>query len=308
MIPKAALILLGFGFPFCSFAGPLLEKTFQHGGLTREYELYLPDGLTRNAPLVFILHGRTSRNTWVRKHSQMNDVADKAGFAVCYPQGTSAKMPGIDNEPKSHWNVHLTYMNVDDVGFLSDLAVSLQGEYKLDSQRTFVAGHSNGGHMAYTLGSERHDVFKAIASIAGWMSYETWQNRHQSKPIPILHIHGLADPVNPIEGNGRNPKRKGLGWGGALHVDEIVEFWVELNECSEKTTVELTHKTTASRYSGGKNDNEVWYYKIADWPHIWPANGYNPNKVSKEGIINASEEIWKFFSKFPAYSEASEAN
>ena len=133
-------------------------------------------------------------------------------------------MPNLDTEPKTHWNVHLSFMDVDDVGFLSDLAVSLQKKHRLDSERTFVAGHSNGGHMACTLGSERPDVFKAIASVAGWMSHDTWQNRHHSKPIPVLQIHGLSDPVNPIEGNGRNPKRKGLGWGGALHVDDVVVF------------------------------------------------------------------------------------
>jgi len=299
MINKYALGLLLTGLPLESFAGDLLEKTFQHGGLTREYEIYLPDDLPENAPLVFVLHGRTSRNEWVRGHSQMNTVADKNGFAVCYPQGTSAKMPGVDDKPRPHWNVHLSYMKVDDVGFLSGLAEFLQVEHTLDSERTFVAGHSNGGHMAYALAVERPEVFKAVASIAGWMSYDAWQNRNDAKPIPIMQIHGLADPVNPIEGYGGDPNRRGLGWGGAIHVDEVVKFWVQLNECSEKTIDILTPKTTAYRYTGGINNHEVWYYKIADWPHIWPANGYNPNNVSKEGIINGSEEIWKFFSKFP---------
>ena len=38
MINKYALGLLLTGLPLESFAGDLLEKTFQHGGLTREYE------------------------------------------------------------------------------------------------------------------------------------------------------------------------------------------------------------------------------------------------------------------------------
>ncbi len=115
MINKYALGLLLIGLPFSSFAGVLLEKTFQHGGITREYEIYLPDNLSNKAPLVFVLHGRTSRNKWIRNNSQMNDVADQGSFAVCYPQGTSAKMPRVDDKPVPHWNVHLTYMDVDDV-------------------------------------------------------------------------------------------------------------------------------------------------------------------------------------------------
>lgn len=162
-----------------------------------------------------------------------------------------------------------------------------------------MAGHSNGAHMAYTLGVERPDVFKAVASVAGWMSHDAWQKRRNAKPIPIIQIHGLADPVNPIEGYGGDPKHRGLGWGGALHVDDVVNFWVGLNGCKNKVTEVLTPRTTVYRYTGGKNNNEVWYYKIAGWPHTWPANGHNPTNISREGVINASQEIWKFFSKFP---------
>lgn len=128
MIQKGTLILLFSLLTCSSYAGTLLEREFQFGGLTREYEIYLPDGLTENAPLVFVLHGRTSKNEWIRENSRMNDVADKGGFAVCYPQGTSARMPGLDDKPVPHWNVHLTYMKVDDVGFLSTLAVFLHSE------------------------------------------------------------------------------------------------------------------------------------------------------------------------------------
>ncbi len=307
MINKITLILLSTCLPCSSFAGTLLERTLQHGGITREYEIYLPDDLAENAPLVFVLHGRTSKNKWIRNNSQMNDVADQGGFAVCYPQGTSAEMPGLDDKPVPHWNVHLTYMDVDDVGFLSDLALFLQREYKLNPERTFVAGHSNGAHMAYAIGVERPDVFKGVASVAGWMSYDAWKRRKEAKPIPVIQIHGLADPVNPIEGYGGDPNRRGLGWGGALHVDDVVKFWVGLNGCKNKVTEVLTPRTTVDRYTGGKNNHEVWYYKIKGWPHIWPPNGHNPENVSKEGVINASEVIWKFFSRFPV-SQSSDAD
>ena len=91
MTNKNALVLLLIGLPFSSFAGSLLDKTFHHGGITREYEIYLPDGLPENAPLVFVLHGRTSRNEWVRNHSQMNDVADEGGLRCVIPKEQKQK-------------------------------------------------------------------------------------------------------------------------------------------------------------------------------------------------------------------------
>jgi polyhydroxybutyrate depolymerase len=41
--------------------------TFQHGGLSRSYQLYLPGGLPADAPLIMVLHGMGSTSDWANQ-------------------------------------------------------------------------------------------------------------------------------------------------------------------------------------------------------------------------------------------------
>jgi polyhydroxybutyrate depolymerase len=261
-------------------------STFNHNGEIRKYILYLPDNLPENAPLVFVLHGYGSNGLTTMRYVNMNSIADEYGFAVCYPQGL------LDFKDTTHWNARLEISDTDDIGFLSELAKYLQSEYNLNEEKTFSCGHSNGGFMSYTLACEAPDVFKAIASVAGTMSGYTWDNRNISTPKPILHIHGTDDKVVPIDGSLSTIG----GWGGAPHVDTIIEFWVDLNNCTTSETEFLPPSTNVTYHMDGINGNEVWYYKIDKWGHGWPS--YNPDKPDYNPGIDTSEVIWEFFSKY----------
>ena len=61
---------------------------FKSNGRDRQYYLHLPSSLSSNSPLVFVLHGLGGTAGGIREYSQMDAVANKHGFAVCYPQGT----------------------------------------------------------------------------------------------------------------------------------------------------------------------------------------------------------------------------
>ena len=201
-------------------------SNFNYDGLTRQYLLYLPDDLPDNAPLVFVLHGYGSKSFQMMREVDMNSIADENGFVICYPQGY------LDSKGTAHWNARLDISSIDDIGFLTELAKDLQSEYGLNEDKTFICGFSNGGFMSYTLACEEPDVFTAIACVSGTMSGYTWDNRDISEPIPILHIHGVDDDVVPIDGS---MSEEG-GWGGAPHVDTIINYWVNLNNCTSSET------------------------------------------------------------------------
>ena len=57
--------------------------TLRSGGIDRTYRLHLPEGLPDGAPLVIVLHGYGGQGDPER--FDMNRVADRHGFAVCYP-------------------------------------------------------------------------------------------------------------------------------------------------------------------------------------------------------------------------------
>ena len=213
-----------------------------HNGINRLYTLYKPDNLKEKAPLVFVLHGYTSNSTNIMNYSKMNEIADQNGFMVCYPQGTSNAFTG-----QTHWNANLKEMSsIADSEFLTDLAKKLQAEFNLSEKNTFACGMSNGGFMSYTLGCERSDTFKAIASITGTMSGYDWNNCNPNK-VPVLQISGTNDMVVPMDGS----MSSAGGWGGAPKIQDIMNYWGDINECTQTQTQNLpdSNKTDNSYVS-----------------------------------------------------------
>jgi hypothetical protein len=174
---------------------------------------------------------------------------------------------------------------VDDAGFLAELALYLQQEYGLNSEATFSCGYSNGGFMSYTLACEKPAVFKAIASVGGTMSGFDWKNREKARSTPVLEIHGMDDTFIPLDGS---TKLSG-GWAGAPHLDKVMQFWADKNNCQDKEVINWDNGTEVIKYDNGVNGNQVWYYKLADWTHYWPKKKDNLG-------FTASELIWDFFS------------
>ena len=277
-------------------------QTFLSGGLEREYMLYIPQSAEKNSPLVFMLHGLGSTHTIIMNYSQMNQVADKHGFVICYPQGIrGAENTRHTKKGTPFWNVgYETHKNetVDDVSFIKSLAIYLQQEYNLDPEKTFCAGMSNGGDMSYLLGCEAPDIFKAIAPITGCMMGWIYESCNKNDPVPVFQVHGTADKTTYYDGDVDNRDK----WGVYMGVETTINFWVDRNECKEvniDTLPDIDRNdgsiVITEKYTGGRNNNEVWFYKVINGDHEWPPGW--PVK-SGNGDLNTSEEIWKFFQHF----------
>lgn len=254
-------------------------------GIERTYKLYIPAGLEpKGAPLVFALHGYGGSNNL--DHVGLNQVADKEGFAVCYPRGSK------DGRGKNCWNVGYPFqedMEVDDVSFLCQLARLLQKEYGFSRRNTFCTGMSNGGEMCYLLAYREQKVFAAVAPIAGLTMAWFPEAYSPKRAIPLFELHGTEDRTSEWEGDLDN---KG-GWGAYLPVEQAVEYWVKVNGCKEKIDEKLplfnkeANQVIAHRYIDPKRGNDVWLYEIVGGKHTWGTKD-----------IATAAEIWKFFSKY----------
>ena len=282
MMKLLTFFLVGLSLASCNkeqwFCGDCIE--FDYNGTERQYLVHIPNDLPPNAPLVFALHGYTGYAKHVDAALDLNRVADANGFAICYPQGS------LDDSNTPHWNARLALSNTDDIGFLSALAITLQSEYNLNPNRTFTTGISNGGFMSYTLVAEAPQVFKAAASVIGTMSGYTWENRSVISPAPVLQISGTGDNVVPFDGTMSTDN----GWGGAPHIHTVMDFWSDLNGCTQTDTIEVSGVTTAYVHSDTVNANAVWYYEVEGMGHQVPANGLYG--------FETGELIWEFFSNY----------
>jgi len=254
-------------------------KKLMHADLERKYILYKPENLPKESPLVVFLHWYTGNAQDIINFTDFNDIADKYGFGVVYPEGL------LDIHGNKHWNSNLDISNFDDVGFIELLVQTLVKEHHFNSKDIFVTGISNGGFMSYSLANNIPHLFSAFAPVIGTMSKRDWKERTSKNPVPILHICGLDDEVVP-------PYKKndeGEGWGGAPNVDIIMRHWADKAGCDEPITEQLGSKTTIDYYDNGIDDLEVWCVKISDHGHDYP---------TKKDDIDGGELLWRFFSKY----------
>src|SRR3954447_16034671 len=72
-----------------------------HGGLDRSYLLHLPP-VSGPLPLVMMLHGAGGSADFAAAETGWSDLADRAGFAVVYPEGVPvrpARAPKVLTHP-----------------------------------------------------------------------------------------------------------------------------------------------------------------------------------------------------------------
>ena len=269
------------------------QSYFNWDGQEREYFLYVPESIQANAPLVFILHGYydSGGDAWI---SKFKSFADENGFAVCSPSGL------LDNNGNTHWNANFSssISTVDDVGFLSNLALYLQDMYSLDPNKTFSCGFSNGGFMSWSLACNAPDVFKAVASVAGSMSVNDWEQCNPSSVIPVMQISGVDDDIIPIDGTTG-------GWslgGGTPDIFSIMDFWSNLYGCVNNETTNWQfdnyYDFDFTSYFGcsSNNTSELRLYIFDAMGHVWPGEVFNNADIDSEGIPDlVVEKIWDFF-------------
>ncbi|MGB1205953.1 MAG: PHB depolymerase family esterase [Chitinophagales bacterium] len=272
-------------------------QNFQHDGMTRRYIYHAPANLPTNAPLVVVMHGYSGGANSIKNYSEMNDVADEYGFAVCYPQGTA------DNFGEKFFNVGYDFHDdvmVNDVDFIVTLVEYLQTTYSLSAENVFATGLSNGGDMCYMLACEAANTFKAIAPVAGMMLETITAECEVENPMPVFEIHGTNDDITYFEGDINNND----GWGAYPDIPTTIDFWVNANACTDIEIDTLPNISTndgsyviSEKHLNGINGNEVWLYKIVNGEHDWPGAWGNMD-------ISASVEAWLFFERFLGFPTA----
>ena len=273
------------------------ERVIEHEGLERSFLIYVPKNIKENANLVVAIHGYTSSGKTLMGYSGINQVADKEGFLVAYPQGTK------DSRDNNFFNVGYEFHSdskVNDVNFIREIVLNLTKDYKLNSKRVFATGMSNGGDMSYLLACTSSDLFTAVAPVAGVMMKDTLENCNPVKKIPIFEIHGTKDSISKFEGDMNNEDK----WGAYYDLPSTIEFWVNKHALNEKETIQLENKNTEDgttitfeRYWSDESQREVWFYIVNDGNHTWPGMTGLFSRTANQDI-NSAEEIWKFFSKF----------
>ena len=182
-----------------SLPGSVQSGTLLHDGLSRSWSAYIPASAALSPPVLILLHGSGSNGDQVQRSSfySFNVEAEHRGFIAVYPDGF-----------ENHWNdcrgsasYSANTRDIDDVGFLGELITQLVQEHGADSSRVYVAGHSNGGHMAFRMGYEAPQRVAGIAAISANLPVESNLDcERRGKAVATMIINGTEDPINPYSG------------------------------------------------------------------------------------------------------------
>lgn len=245
-------------------------------------------------PVVLVLHGGTGSADEQRRRTGFDEVAQREGFTVVYPEGTPWGRAGMHA-----WNTgYLQRRQVghaDDIAFLDALLDALVERHGADPARVCMTGGSNGAMMTLVYATRRAQRLAAIAPVVGAMfSFED----RPAKPLPILLINGAADEEVPLEGGmSRNPLVRNAQAAPYKSLEETLAFWVQANRSAATPVVEVQGTLTTRTYAATPGGAVTMAIVDAVGGHGWPGTrAARPGNVPIQGFSGA-ERIWDFCRK-----------
>jgi polyhydroxybutyrate depolymerase len=133
----------------------------------------------RPTPLVVALHFAGGTGAEMESTVRLTPEARRSGFAVAYPSATEGGFWRIGN----------------DLGALARTLDAIERVACIDTTRVYAAGISNGGFMAAVLACRMAGRIAAVALFAPGIG--GIGECRPSRPVPVLEVHGTADPIVP---------------------------------------------------------------------------------------------------------------
>ncbi len=236
-------------------SGQLTSKTLVFKGTTRTWFEHLPasyDG-SKPVPLVVVLHGVQSTGDQFAPASEWTPLSDQEGFIVVYPNG------GLNyGSAGLGWNDFVYKGEApDDAGFLHELLTTLLATYRIDPDRVYMTGFSNGASMTNTFCGNGHaGELAATATASG-----DWLTTYDM-PESVQHPDGVVSTWI-TRGSLENFQE-----GDESHAQQDANqtaYWVGIDGCNPTPQQVADGIYATSIYTGGQG--EVRFSMVSGYNH-----------------------------------------
>jgi polyhydroxybutyrate depolymerase len=129
------------------------------GAMKRRFFLRVPSSYDGQKPwpVVFAFHGAGDKSaSWFDTNTDLRPQLEEKAVLL-FPEGPR----------KPDGNLSWVYLSPDNVLFADAMVDWLKKNLCIDPSRLFATGQSSGGYMAMTLGCQRGNVFRAVATSSG---------------------------------------------------------------------------------------------------------------------------------------------
>ncbi|MFG1465446.1 PHB depolymerase family esterase [Xanthobacter sp. DSM 24535] len=283
------------------------EHTLQVGDEKRTYLLSRPQGVAGPRPTIIALHGAAQTSQSFMGYFGLEPTAVREGLVVAYPQGIGRVW---DDSRPAAMRLKAALRPGEDAPYLLMLAQSLVAEGIADPSRIYLVGISNGGFMVERMACEHAEVFAAYAVIMATAPANTRETCRPARAVPIMFIHGTADPV--------------IGWdgfwtplGATLSAPDSAQLYAKANGCGAAQVTQLPDvapldgtRVSVRRWEGCRDNAEVALFRVDRGGHQPPAQVETTGELAQPFLglrsqdIDSGQEIWAFFSRFALPSPA----
>ena len=280
----------------------------------RAHRLYLPAAASSRSglPLLVMLHGCKQDALVFAEGTRMNQLAERHGFIVLYPEQSRQANPfGCWN-----WFQSAELRGSGEAAAIARIVRRVMKRYRVDPTRVYVTGMSAGGAMTCVLANRYGTLFAACAVHSGlryWAASSPGaavaamrrgspnsaleaarQPTPASQPsaafVPTLVIHGDRDEtVNPVNADQIIEQTRTLAEHESMPPQPLVE--------SAERRVAGSHR--AYQLRDYVRDGRIVLRKIIveGLGHAWSGGDERHSYNDSQGP-DASQLIWKFLSEF----------
>jgi polyhydroxybutyrate depolymerase len=260
--------------------GAMNQATVEHGGLTRRFLYYIPNGYDPDVPhpVIVGLHGfnHDVENLANQTYGSMHPLADRDGTLLLFPESTGS----LADETYS-WNplyagdmpIYDGLSRVDDVGYITALIDLFIGELNGDPDRVYVTGTSMGGAMTYALAAHVPGKLAAIAPVIMQVGRLHAARFQDAPPIPVMIITGTTDPLVDPAGMPDNPAIPNVSQSAN------VEYWKRRNGVSGPGIHTSLPSPVLERFNGEAVDSHIERF-------AWAADGADRAEVVYIEVVN----------------------
>ncbi|MBF6148941.1 alpha/beta hydrolase family esterase [Nocardia nova] len=264
----------------------LIPGELTHDGRRRSFHLRPPRD--PDSPLIVALHGNIGPDAeggglLMHDWTRFADHAEEWGVGVVYPDGCHGSWADGRGVTAAKEN------GVDDVGFLRTLIDWCAEKFRTASDRTLVAGISNGAFMSHRLALECSERVAVFAAVAGALPADLTAVR-PTHAVSAMLINGDADPLVPLAGgHSRHRGPDGEPRGRILGAAASAEHWASLDRCADERTTVTTAGSRRITAAHGIGDTAVTAWTVVGGGHTWPGVAVPEEWAGAPGAVSTLE-------------------